>query len=385
MAWWFSLWFCLNMSVTLVNKIFYTTLAAPYPWAMTTVHLTTSAILSSILLSGALTTRYGDGHLLWRTHKKLIGLSLLFVLNIVVGNASLVHASVPFVQMLRCTVPAMTAALSFGLLGQRQSHRQLFALTGVVVGALVLVQGSWGDLTPLGVMVTLVGCLLCSCKAVLTSMILDDPTISSKLGHKISPLEVLRTLATCGALEAWPIVLYREPQWLGHFIRHAPAGVVLLLLLHGVQAFALNVANFEATKATSATVMTIGGNMKAVMTSGMSMVLLGEKVSPVGLVGMFMCAGGMWWYNLERLREKSAAHELLMKSAMAEFQQAPDLEEHQVSHSSHELNDQQSHDDFANHKHQAYGIPLAVGICGVIVGACCLLGILKQLLAQEPT
>eukprot|EP00656_Telonema_subtile_P044550 TRINITY_DN50804_c0_g1_i2.p1 TRINITY_DN50804_c0_g1~~TRINITY_DN50804_c0_g1_i2.p1 ORF type:complete len:306 (-),score=54.87 TRINITY_DN50804_c0_g1_i2:308-1225(-) len=299
---WFGAWFTLNISVTMVNKIFYTSLNAPYPWAMTSAHLALSGLLSALLLTGCVTKRYSSEKVPWRTQRKLIGLSFLFVLNIALGNASLVHASVPFVQMVRCTVPAMTAGLSYLIMGTTQSPRELMALVPVVFGAMLVIRGEI-QLTVVGAAITLLGCVLCAVKAVVTAQQLSGE-------DKVSPVALLRTVGCVGTLESIPVVLVWEPGYFQGFLATAPAYVLLLLLLHATQAFALNIANFESTKATSATLMTVGGNLKCVVTSLISVLYFGNPTSYVGMAGVVMTVGGTyWWFVLHVFVTLCQVHE----------------------------------------------------------------------------
>lgn len=322
MPWWFLTWFILNISVTLVNKLFYTRLNAPYPWAMTTTHLAVSAMLSSLLLTGWITTRYPPESVPWQTQRKLIGISVLFVLNIMLGNASLVHASVPFVQMVRCTVPAMTAGLSYVIMGTKQSRQQLMALVPVVFGAMFIISGEL-HVTFAGVCITLLGCLVCSLKAVITAQQLTGQ-------DKVSPVTLLRTLACVGTLEAAPVVLVLEPHYFDLFLANAPAGVLWLLVLHATQAFALNIANFESTRATSATLMTVGGNLKSAATSLISVLFFGNPSSVIGMVGVVLTVMGSYWYSREKQKSASTngedSRELLPASSQEQGPLVPQLQ-----------------------------------------------------------
>lgn len=112
--------------------------------------------MAALVLAG--TSRYGSTEMTWSKQKKLTGvclfkgagllvslcgsgLSVIFVSNIVVGNASLAYASVPFVQMVRCTIPAMTAGANMLLFKHTFSTRQTLALAAIVFGAVLVCRG----------------------------------------------------------------------------------------------------------------------------------------------------------------------------------------------------------------------------------------------------
>jgi len=217
---------------------------------------------------------------------------LLFTTNIAFGNASLLYASIPFVQMVRCTVPIITAGLSYLLLGSTLGLREWASLVPVVAGSIIVSIGEV-ELSLVGAVVTVVGCFLCAFKAVLTKKLLSG-------SDKVAPLTMLSNVALFGAVQLWPLVETHENGFLHTFLPKSPAWVLLLLLAHAIQVFMLNIANFEATKQTSALLMTVGGNMKSVLTCGLAMVMFGHPTTTLQVVGILVTVFGVWWYSYER-------------------------------------------------------------------------------------
>jgi hypothetical protein len=77
-------------------------------------------VFSGLLADYALRYHYtGTNPIPPELNKKLNQMSLLFVGNIVLGNAALNYCSIAFVQMVRCTIPAMTAIMAYFILGSK--------------------------------------------------------------------------------------------------------------------------------------------------------------------------------------------------------------------------------------------------------------------------
>jgi len=70
-----------------------------------------------------------------------------------------------------------------------------------------------------------------------------------------------------------------------------------LILLSGVIAFFLNLANFLVTKYTSAVTLQVLGNVKVVISIGISLLIFGNKVSGWSLAGCIITLGGVMAYN----------------------------------------------------------------------------------------
>lgn len=96
----------------------------------------------------------------------------------------------------------------------------------------------------------------------------------------------------------------------------APTKSILLLVLHGMLAFFLNVANFNAVKQGGPLMMNVVGNVKQVTMVILSVFFFKNKMKPIGIIGSVICiAGSMWYsYGLEFTaffidRESARAHE----------------------------------------------------------------------------
>jgi drug/metabolite transporter (DMT)-like permease len=247
-----------NVGVTLLNKAAFATVDFHYPYFLSFVHMACNSIGSQIvffsLQRDAMTGTTGIfQRLLGNVERKeldasgrksIIAFSVIFSLNIAIGNVSLRHVSVNFNQVMRSLVPAITIMMGL-CLGRQISSSRIIAVIPVVVGVAMAV---WGDMTfsVLGFCYTAACVVLAALKVVasgemLTGSLKLHPV--DLLGH-MAPLALLQCVALSyvtgeiTAIAARP-ELYTDPY---------PMGVVIL---SGILSFSLNICSLMANKMTS--------------------------------------------------------------------------------------------------------------------------------------
>ena len=72
---------------------------------------------------------------------------------------------------------------------------------------------------------------------------------------------------------------------------------LLILVFHGMLAFALNIANFNAVKEGGPLMMNVVGNVKQVVMILLSVFMFGNKIKPIGIFGSVVCILGSMWYS----------------------------------------------------------------------------------------
>lgn len=82
------------------------------------------------------------------------------------------------------------------------------------------------------------------------------------------------------------------------FLCSAKIGAILLLVFHGMLAFMLNIANFNAVKEGGPLMMNVVGNVKQVVMIILSVVLFNNKMKPIGIIGSVICITGSIWYSI---------------------------------------------------------------------------------------
>lgn len=98
----------------------------------------------------------------------------------------------------------------------------------------------------------------------------------------------------------------------------ASIGNICLLVFHGMLAFMVNVANFNAVKEGGPLMMNVVGNVKQVAMIILSVVLFKSRMRFIGVVGSVICIAGSIWYSQGRWLYGSDDHIENSKARQAE-------------------------------------------------------------------
>lgn len=193
------------------------------------------------------------------SHRRNILLfSLIFSLNIAIGNTSLRWVSVNFNQVCRALVPVIVMGISMVYYKKVYSQRLQWAVIPIVLGVAL---AFYGDLsfTNIGAFYTILCVILAALKAIVGGELLtgDLKLHEIDLLSKICPLALLQigliSAATGEISEIWA-------RWDELSVGAAPQ----VVLLSGLLSFSLNVSNFIANKVTSPLTLCIAANVKQV-------------------------------------------------------------------------------------------------------------------------
>eukprot|EP00550_Attheya_septentrionalis_P012004 CAMPEP_0198304932 /NCGR_PEP_ID=MMETSP1449-20131203/57650_1 /TAXON_ID=420275 /ORGANISM="Attheya septentrionalis, Strain CCMP2084" /LENGTH=221 /DNA_ID=CAMNT_0044007461 /DNA_START=145 /DNA_END=810 /DNA_ORIENTATION=- len=165
---WLIIWTANNVGVTLLNKAAFATLDFHYPFFLSFVHMacnyagsqfifwsigqqgrklpsssTSSSSSSSSGLQRLVGTIVRKENIPRSGHVLILAFSVIFSLNIAIGNVSLQHVSVNFNQVMRSLVPAITIWMGV-CMGKPTSTKRVMAVVPVVCGVAM---SCFGDMS----------------------------------------------------------------------------------------------------------------------------------------------------------------------------------------------------------------------------------------------
>jgi len=318
---WLLLWTANNIGVTLMNKWAFQQVNFKFPYFLSFVHMFCNYLGSEMVfysikrdnfrikqnssaqpglfqqLLGQISRKELD-----RKGKNLIlGFSVIFSLNIAIGNVSLRYVSVNFNQVMRSLVPALTIAMGL-CLGRKISLRRQLAVLPIVVGVAM---ACFGDLsyTALGFFYTVCCISLAALKVVasgemLTGSIKLHPV--DLLGH-MAPLAMIQCLILSISTGELKEILKRQDLRESYY----PSAVIIM---SGMISFTLNISSLMANKLTSPLTLCIAANVKQVVMLVISTIVFDVVITPLNGAGVIVVLIGSARYSYVSVLEKQQSN-----------------------------------------------------------------------------
>lgn len=229
--------------------------------------------------------------------KYILAFSLIFSLNIAIGNVSLRFVSVNFNQVMRSLVPAFTILFGFPF-RRKTSSAKILAVTPIIFGVAM---ACFGDMTftYTGFVYTLGCVVLAALKVVMAGEMLTGSVKLHPvdlLGH-LAPLAMFQCIAMSFVTGEITEIISRPELYMANM---HPA---LVVILSGICSFALNITSLMTNKLTSPLTLCIAGNVKQVMLIALSTVLFSTPISPLNGCGIVVVLIGSSIYSYVSLRE----------------------------------------------------------------------------------
>lgn len=189
---------------------------------------------------------------------QILVFSVIFALNIAIGNTSLRWVSVNFNQVMRALVPAIVMAISMVWSGKTYTTRLKMAVVPIVIGVAMTFYGDL-EYTMLGATYTFACVFLAALKAVVGGEILTGEL-------KLHPMDLISKMCPLALLQIGflAVVTGEMSDMMDHWDELISGPAPRVVLLSGVLAFTLNVSSFIANKVTSPLTLCIAANVKQV-------------------------------------------------------------------------------------------------------------------------
>ena len=309
-----------------MNKAAFASVDFHYPYFLSAVHMFCNSIGSQLIFRSG-NSKNGIvskvlGHVQRKTldqkgNRLILGFSLIFSLNIAIGNVSLRHVSVNFNQVMRSLVPAITIAMGM-CLGKKFSTRRQLAVLPIIVGVAM---ACFGDMSYswLGFFYTCACVMLAALKVVASGEML---TGALKL-HPVDLLGHMAPLAFCqcavlslltGEMSS---IAERWDKDLSPSINYYPMFVVWL---SGALSFSLNICSLQANKLTSPLTLCIAANVKQVLMIAASTIIFGTEITLLNGCGIIVVLVGSARYSYVSVLEKTQA----TKAAVTQRENEPE-------------------------------------------------------------
>ncbi|RYH05433.1 hypothetical protein EON65_44700 [archaeon] len=285
-----------NVAVTMLNKAAFAKVDFQYPYALSAIHMACNIIGAQVyfLWNRNVKPKTIEGP----NRRSILFFSVIFSLNIAIGNASLQYVSVNFNQVCRALVPVIVLVVTMVYFKRAYSQERKWAVVPIVVGVAT---AFYGDMryTTIGIVYTGFCVVLAALKAVIGGELLTGDLKLSEMDllYKMCPLALLQ-LGTISILNGEVAAIMSN--WDTLSVSSAPQ----VVLLTGVLSFSLNVSSFIANKVTSPLTLCIAANIKQVLLVAFGTIYFGDHVSLINGLGIMIVIIGSYRYGVVTISEK---------------------------------------------------------------------------------
>ncbi|KAH1012568.1 solute carrier family 35 member E1 homolog [Dendroctonus ponderosae] len=279
----------------------------PYPLTMTMVQLLSITILSGPLFNLWGIRKYVD--ISWNYYWKLI-VPLAFgkFMASVLSHVSIWKVPVSYAHTVKATMPLFTVILSRLIMGEKQTLKVYISLIPIIGGVAI------ATLTEISFNMVGLVCALISTAGFSLQHIFSKKVLKDTKVHHLRLLHILGRLALIMFLPIW---LYAD--FLNVIQDKAKTyqnyRIIILLFLDGVLNFLQNVIAFSVLHMVTPLTYAVANCSKRIFVIGLSLFILGNPVTSMNVLGMFMAIFGMLYYNKAKYDQRQEEKESILPYA----------------------------------------------------------------------
>lgn len=290
------IWYAISIGMTLFNKWFlrvWTGSGYPFATTMTCLNMALKWVLSRLVnhfsssKMSVLSTR--------TTWRLAVPIGLCTALDIMLSNLSFFCISVTFYTIVKSSANVWNLIFSICLGHQRPSYA-LVVVTMLISSGIALASYGSTQFVLHGFLLVLAASMLGTLRWVLTQSLLSQMEESS---NRI--LAVVYYISPASALGLMPIALLSEGTSIvqSKFVLDSQLLLLsmVLMLISGSLAFVLIFVEILLVKKTSALSLGIAGSLKDVTQVLLAVMIFGEVLSPVNVMGLVVATCGMMLYT----------------------------------------------------------------------------------------
>lgn len=270
-----------------------------FPLAITVIHMVFSWVVCHVHIYYIRGAPAGFGLTIAQQFEKVAPLSVCFALSVAMGNLSLKYIYPSFNQMLGAMSPLITVLMAV-VIQQKRYNRWTWLSMPIICGGLAVCSMKEVNFVVLGAVYATGATILRAVKSIMQGRILtssDKNLDSVGLLYYMAPWSAALLLVLVLVAEGTePLSMLASSGTYAHPLR-GRYHLMFLLLLSGLNACLLNVANFLVTSYTSPVTLQVLGNVKSCLSIGVSVAIFRNALKLEQALGVATCLFGVWLYN----------------------------------------------------------------------------------------
>ncbi|KAF9309103.1 Triose-phosphate Transporter [Podila horticola] len=234
---------------------------------------------------------------------QVVPCAIAAALEICMANASLMYITLSFYTMIKSSTPIWVLMFAF-FFRLEKPRMSLILIIGVIVIGVVLTVAGEAQFDMTGFILVLMASVMSGLRWSMTQMLLQKDTLGMDNPvatlYYISPIMFVLMSILSLVIED-PFVEFAQSEFFNSF--HAGLTTLMMAAGGGFLAFAMTVAEFKLIKNTGTVTLSVAGISKEIVIISLSMLIFGDRLTFVNLLGLLVSIGGIMAYNYDKIRK----------------------------------------------------------------------------------
>ncbi|KAF9327069.1 Triose-phosphate Transporter [Podila minutissima] len=234
---------------------------------------------------------------------QVVPCAIAAALEICMANASLMYITLSFYTMIKSSTPIWVLVFAF-FFRLEKPRMSLILIIGVIVTGVVLTVAGEAQFDMTGFILVLMASVMSGLRWSMTQMLLQKDTLGMDNPvatlYYISPIMFVIMSILSLVIED-PFVEFAQSEFFSSF--HSGLTTLMMAAGGGLLAFAMTVAEFKLIKNTGTVTLSVAGISKEIVIISLSMLIFGDRLTFVNLLGLLVSIGGIMAYNYDKIRK----------------------------------------------------------------------------------